>query len=289
MGRRFTWVIVAGVGALLLFAGLDALRSSAGSEDSAPGASTTTTTAADSSGSLLPCGIEDLKVSIEVRAGSAAVVARNFGETCYQLLRGWHLHIEDRAGDPLANWNEIRLLADGPFPAGSESSRLFPRPRVVCRSGGPYLVALTVGPYFARRGHLSDRALGCLRPNSTEVRQELERIGNSWARLFASFGSGSCRYQTQPLCERITCTRAAERYRQERFDGVGVKIRNCAPPTRAFRRLFEGATVEDIVIKAKRAAARFSNGEVVLFVFPTAARTWLVHKLGEDAGRGFFE
>jgi hypothetical protein len=65
--------------------------------------------------------------------------------------------------------------------------------------------------------------------------------------------------------------------------------RNCTPPTRAFRRSFEGATVEDIVIKGGRAAARFSNGEVVLFVFPSGGGTWLVHKLGENAGRGFFE
>ena len=36
MGRRFTWVIVAGVGALLLFAGLDALRSLGGSETAVP-------------------------------------------------------------------------------------------------------------------------------------------------------------------------------------------------------------------------------------------------------------
>ena len=36
MGGRFTWVIVAGVGALLLFAGLDALRSLGGSETAVP-------------------------------------------------------------------------------------------------------------------------------------------------------------------------------------------------------------------------------------------------------------
>ena len=279
MGRRFTWVILAGVGVLLLFAGLDALRSSADSEHSAPGASATTTTAADSSGSLLRCDIENhLKISIEVRGGSAAVVARNLGDTCYRLLRGWHLHIEDRAGDPLANWNEIKLLADGVFPAGSETSRLLPRPPVVCKSGGPYLAALTVGTYFARRGHLSDRALRCFRTNATKTRQEIERIGNSWAGLFASFGGGTCEHQTQPLCERIACTRVSD-----------TKIRNCTPPTRAFRRSFEGATVEEIVIKGRRAAARFSNGEVVLFVFPIGRGTWLVHKLGDNAGRGFFE
>jgi hypothetical protein len=279
MGRRFTWVIVAGVGALLLFAGLDALRSSAGSEDSAPGGSTSTTTAAAADSSdLLPCDVEDLRISIELRGGSATLVARNFGEKCYRLLRGWHLRIEDRAGDPLAQWDVIQFLADGIFPAGSESSFLLARdPLVVCKSGGPYLVSVTVGPYFARR-HFSDSALGCRRTNATEMRQEIERIGNSWAGLFASFGGGSCEYQTQPLCERIACTRVSD-----------TKIRNCTPPTRAFRRSFEDATVEDVVLKGGRAAARFSNRELVLFVFATQTGTWLVHKLGENAGRGFFE
>lgn len=278
MGRRFTWVIVAGVGGLLLFAGLDALRSSAGSEDSTLATSTrTTTTAADSSGSLLPCTVEDLRISIDLRGGGPTLVARNFGETCYRLLRGWHLRIENRAGDPLAEWDEIQLLADGIFPAGSESSLLLSRARVACESGGPYLMSLTVGPYFARRGHISDPALGCFRTN-TETRQEIERIGNSWAGLFATFGPGSCQYQTQPLCERVACTRVG-----------GVKIRNCTRPTRAFRRSFDGATVEDIVLKGGRAAARFSNGEVVLLVFPSQTGTRLVHKLGENAGRGFFQ
>jgi hypothetical protein len=277
MGRWFTWVIVVGVGALLLFAGLDALRSLGDSEDSAPGTSTTTTTTAkDSSGSLLPCDIEDLKISIEVRGGSATVVARNLGDSCYRLLREWHLHIEDRAGDPLANWNEIKLLADGIFPAGSERSRLFPRAPVVCKSGGPYLVSVTVGPYFARRDHLSRSALRCFRTDA-QMRQEIEQIGNEWASLFAS-DLQTCQDMSQPLCERIACERAG-----------GIKIRNCTPPTRAFRRSFEGATVEDIVIKGGRAAARFSNGEVVMIVFASAPDTWFVHKLGEDAVRGFFE
>jgi hypothetical protein len=278
-GRRFTWVIVAGVGVLLLFAGLDALHSLADRKSSGPAPSTrTTSTAADSSGSLLPCDVEDLRISIDVRGGGPTLVTRNFGETCYRLLRGWHLRIEDRAGDPIAGWDEIQLVADGIFPAGSESSLLLSRFRVVCNSGGPYLLSVAVGPYFARRGHLSDLALGCFRTNATEMRHEIKRIGNSWAGLFASFGGRSCEYQTQPLCERIACTRAG-----------GFKIRNCTPPTRAFRRSFEGATVEDIVVKGGRAAARFSNGEVVLFVFPIETRTWLVHELGENAGRGFFE
>jgi hypothetical protein len=63
MGRRFTWVIVASVGALLLFAGLDALhfagldalRASADRRDSATSTvSTRTPTTSGSNISLLP-------------------------------------------------------------------------------------------------------------------------------------------------------------------------------------------------------------------------------------------
>jgi hypothetical protein len=110
-------------------------------------------------------------------------------------------------------------------------------------------------------------------------RQEIEWKGNAWARLFATGRprhDGSCRYQTQPLCERNACVRVG-----------GFKIRNCTPPTRAFRNSFLDATVEDIVIKGDRAAARFSNGELV--EFSGGGGVWWVHKLGENAGRGFFE
>ncbi|MGH2992132.1 MAG: inorganic diphosphatase [Solirubrobacterales bacterium] len=58
----------------------------------------------------------------------------------------------------------------------------------------------------------------------------------------------------QPLCERIAC---------ERISGP---IRNCTPPSSAFRKSFEGATVQDIAIKGDQAAARFSNGEAVELV-----------------------
>lgn len=81
---------------------------------------------------------------------------------------------------------------------------------------------------------------------------------------------------TQPLCERIACVRVG-----------GVKIRNCTPPTSVFRRSFEEAIVLDIAFKRSRAAARFSNGEVV--EFEGVGDTWWMRKLGANAGRGFFE
>jgi hypothetical protein len=59
---------------------------------------------------------------------------------------------------------------------------------------------------------------------------------------------------TQPLCERIACERVG-----------GLRIRNCTRPTSVFRRSFKNAIVLDIAFKRRRAAARFSNGEVVEF------------------------
>ena len=108
------------------------------------------------------------------------------------------------------------------------------------------------------------------------AKQEIERIGNSWAPLFAAENAQSCRYMTQPVCERIACERVG-----------GVKIRNCTPPTAAFRKSFEAATLEETAIRGHRAAARFSNGEVVEFYGD--AGTWHIKKVGGNAGRGFFD
>jgi hypothetical protein len=111
--------------------------------------------------------------------------------------------------DPLAEWDEIQLLADGIFPSGSESSLLLSsRARVVCKSGAPYLVSVTVGPYFARRDHLSGSALRCFRTDA-KMRQEIERIGNEWASLFAS-DLQTCQDMSQPLCERIAYERGGD-------------------------------------------------------------------------------
>ena len=64
---------------------------------------------------------------------------------------------------PLVEWDEIQPLADGVFPAGAEGSfGLTPEP-IRCNSPGPYLVSATVGPYFARRGHLSADDIACFR------------------------------------------------------------------------------------------------------------------------------
>ena len=106
---------------------------------------------------------------------------------------------------------------------------------------------------------------------------EIARIGNRWAALFAR-DKDDCYHMTQPLCERVAC---------ERVGHGQVKIRNCTPPTSAFRRSFEGATITDIEVRPTQAAARFSNDEVV--ELRGDAGTWWIQELGASAGRGFFE
>jgi hypothetical protein len=106
-------------------------------------------------------------------------------------------------------------------------------------------------------------------------KQEIERVGSRWAALFAR-GEDDCSHMIQPLCERIACERVG-----------GVKIRSCTPPTSVFRRSFKEASVREIAFKGRRAAARFSNGEVV--EFESVGDTWWLRKLGANAGRGFFE
>jgi hypothetical protein len=81
---------------------------------------------------------------------------------------------------------------------------------------------------------------------------------------------------TQPLCERLACQRPGSR-----------KIENCTRPMPAYRKKFEGALVIEVAFDNSRAAARLSNGEVIELW--GGGGSWLVHKLGGNAGRGFFE
>jgi len=113
------------------------------------------------------------------------------------------------------------------------------------------------------------------RPDLTP-KQEIKRIGNSWGRLFAAADRRACRYMIQLACERVVCQRL----------GSGP-IPNCTLPSSMFRRSFEDATVQAVVIKGHRAAAKFSNGELVEFYGDGG--TWSIYKLGGNAGREFFE
>lgn len=118
------------------------------------------------------------------------------------------------------------------------------------------------------------------------AKRKIEKTANKWARVFAAGGPGlDCRYVTQPACERIACIRVP-----------GIPIKNCAPPSSAFRKSCEDATVQDIAIKGDQAGVKFSNGETVRidrvgdYVVGGVERgLWWIHKIGGSAGRKFFE
>jgi len=111
-------------------------------------------------------------------------------------------------------------------------------------------------------------------PLSTQ--QEIQQIGNQWAVLFAAGNGGSCTFMGQPLCERMACERL----------GRPHKIKNCTPPTRGYRRSFEGVFVSDVAFRGDRAAALLSNGEVIELCCDPGG--WLVAEIGGSAGQGFW-
>jgi hypothetical protein len=181
MGRRFTWVIGAGVGALLIFAGVDALRSIGDGKKALPTTPTASTTSPGNAANTAPvprCAQNEAEVSIEMRAGFATVVIRNTGANdCYVHLRGWRVRIADRTGKPVVNFShegaDIRslLLADsegvdisGLLLADDEQAQqllLVPTYSFACESPPPYLAFARLGHDSVRRGGLSRTAIAC--------------------------------------------------------------------------------------------------------------------------------
>jgi hypothetical protein len=133
------------------------------------------------------------------------------------------------------------------------------------------------GAQPAPRTGNEDSAAGAFVPQ----RQRIARTAGRWARLFAASDLADCNYMSQPACERMTCTRVGPR-----------PIPNCRPPSPAFRLSFARAKVEDVEEKGNRAAAMFSNGEVVELERVSGNEldgVWLIIKWGRNAGTGFFE
>jgi hypothetical protein len=88
--------------------------------------------------------------------------------------------------------------------------------------------------------------------------ERIEQAGNDFAALFAEggFKPGLWHYMGQPAGERMDCERVGNN-----------PIKNCTPVSAEFRRIFDGATVERVVVSEdhRHARAEFSNGESVEF------------------------
>jgi hypothetical protein len=172
---RLTQVIVGGVAAVLVVAGIDALRSSMRS-DQPSALSNTTATVPPSLASTAPaCTPDQVAVSIEVRHAAqtappglhplprrrvvATVVVRRLGGgACSQDPLPFALNIYDRDGRQVGDWLSTLYFAG--FAAGAERDVSLPDV-YRCDRPGPFYAVATVGPYTARRGHLSYNAITC--------------------------------------------------------------------------------------------------------------------------------
>jgi hypothetical protein len=119
---RLTWAIAGAVAALLVVAGVDALRTS---DDATSLSAMTagTTTEGESGGVEAPCRPKQIAVSIDSRKPDwrnqpgyigdgawlqtrvATVVVRNVGSRACDLHEEWHFLITDRRGRTVGLWN----------------------------------------------------------------------------------------------------------------------------------------------------------------------------------------
>jgi hypothetical protein len=82
---------------------------------------------------------------------------------------------------------------------------------------------------------------------------------------------------TERACARVVCRQASDPFE------------HCVPLSRAAKRSFREATVEDVVVRLDRAGARFSNGIVVEFVRAAPDSAWQVDAVGTKPDRGLLE
>jgi hypothetical protein len=275
---RWTWVVVGGVATLLFVAGVDALRSSADDEASAPTASTTRTEIP--SGSLDNCTQRDLRVSIEIRKGVASVVARNTGaHDCYRLLHISRLTIEDRAGNLVA---ELRdgggsVSLTGFFPAGSERAFWLPQQAVLCDSPGPYLALAIVGPYSARRGDLSASEIACGGTFGTRVSPLRAKY---IARADAICRAATDRFSlAAPLGTELEELAAWSKAAARASEGAIAELRALAPPKGdrvAVERVL--SFMERLPGVLRRLAAAASAGETARFRILAGEQIRLTHR-----------
>jgi hypothetical protein len=174
--KRLTILLVGGVAALLVVAGIDALRSST-SNDRQSVPSNTTTTVPPSLVSTAPaCTRAEVAVSIDVRHASqtplpglgvlprrrvvATVVVRRVGAgPCAEDPLPFALNVYDRSGRQVGDWLSTLYFA-GSFAPGAERDVSLPGV-YRCDRPGPFHAVASVGPYTARLGHLSYSAITC--------------------------------------------------------------------------------------------------------------------------------
>lgn len=95
--------------------------------------------------------------------------------------------------------------------------------------------------------------------HASAAEREIAGIGNTWANAFAASGPDACVLD-------MTATACRQ------------------PVSLAVKQSFRGATVEAVNVRGRRAAARFSNGEIVEFVDGGPHTPWQVHVVATGGG-----
>jgi hypothetical protein len=166
---RLTWVITAGVTAVLVAGTVDAVRSAdsrsqGGATERSPAQETTFAVSATPE-ALPRCTFRHIGVSIDVLGGTATVVVRQvWGSPCHLAPVPIRLSMTDRAGRRvrLATLDEGReTRVGGDFAPGFEKLiDIASLPS--CDQRGPFTAFVVVGRYSAQR-KLSGREVGCFR------------------------------------------------------------------------------------------------------------------------------
>lgn len=180
--RQLTWVIAAGLIAILVAGTVDAVRSS---ESSGPNPSEVATTERSAAGEevtipveatpegLPRCTVQNIGVSIDVLGGTATVVVRHVqGRPCRLAPLPVRLSLTDRVGrrvrltavdeaDP-----DVQSRVGDDFSPGFEQLIDIPylaEPQLSnCTRKGPFTAFVIIGPYSAQR-KLSGSEVGCFR------------------------------------------------------------------------------------------------------------------------------
>jgi hypothetical protein len=175
---RLTWIIVGAVVAVVVVAGIDALRSSL-RETRIP---VETAPAINRSTVVSECNVRQMEAAIEVRkpdntrpvwnqrdargwrawqrTPAATLVMRNVGSSDCILSEGtFDFGIRDRTNRWMARWNGDNVFP-GLYAPGQERS--FSLPNVFsCDRPGPFRAIATVGDYSARLDDLAYREVTC--------------------------------------------------------------------------------------------------------------------------------
>jgi hypothetical protein len=181
---RLSWIILGAVVAVVVFAGVDALRSSLGSTSPADRTVPTGAGATVISNEDPACNQKQMAVSVQVRKPDetrpvwnqrealrsrawqrtpvATLVVKNVGSRTCLLAHGrYDFGIKDRANRWMARWEGNNVFAGSYVPAEEKS---FSLPNVFsCDRPAPFSAIATVGHYAARLDDLSYDQVTCTR------------------------------------------------------------------------------------------------------------------------------